>query len=206
MISTYHLKSRFQTLLRPLAAGLYRMGVTANQVTLSACLISVALGALALLHPEHNYLFLLISLWCLLRMAANALDGMLARDFRQASPLGAVLNELGDVISDAALYLPFALIAGTQAGLVVAVVLLAVLSEFTGLLGAALGGQRAYDGPMGKSDRALVFGLVGLVAGCGMPVAAFINWVWAITLLLLALTILNRARTAIATHQKGNKH
>ena len=206
MISTYQLKSRFQSLLRPLAAWLYRMGVTANQVTLSACLMSVTLGALALAYPERNYLFLLISFWCLLRMAANALDGMLARDFGQASPLGAVLNELGDVISDAALYLPFAFITGTHAGLIVAVVLLAVLSEFTGVLGAALGGKRAYDGPMGKSDRALVFGVVGMIAGCATPMAAFINWVWTITLLLLVLTIVNRARSAITTHHKGATH
>ena len=108
MSSTYQLKSRFQSLLRPLAATLYRAGVTANQVTVIACLISVALGAAALAYserqPERKYLFLLISFWCLLRMAANALDGMLAREFGQASRLGAVLNELSDVISDIALY------------------------------------------------------------------------------------------------------
>ena len=40
-----------------------------------------------------------------LRMALNAADGMLAREHGQASPLGFYLNELGDIISDAALYL-----------------------------------------------------------------------------------------------------
>ena len=114
MISTYQLKSQWQQLLRPAAAWLYRIGVTANQITIGACLISVALGTMALTHPDRKYLFLLISFWCLLRMAANALDGMLAREYGQASKLGAVLNETGDVISDAALYLPFALVAGDR--------------------------------------------------------------------------------------------
>ena len=41
-------------------------------------------------------------------MAFNAIDGMLAREFGQKSRLGAYLNELTDVVSDAALYLPFA--------------------------------------------------------------------------------------------------
>jgi len=44
----------------------------------------------------------------LLRMALNALDGMLARRTGSESLLGKWLNELGDVISDAALYLPHA--------------------------------------------------------------------------------------------------
>ena len=208
MSSTYQLKSRFQALLRPLAATLYRAGITANQVTVIACLISVALGAAALAYserqPERKYLFLLISFWCLLRMAANALDGMLAREFGQASRLGAVLNELGDVISDIALYLPFALIAGSQPWQVVAVVLLAVVSEFTGLLGAAMGNERGYAGPMGKSDRALVFGITGLLVGCGVYMAPFINIVWAITAALLLLTIFNRGRAALAGHKSGN--
>jgi CDP-diacylglycerol--glycerol-3-phosphate 3-phosphatidyltransferase len=189
-----------------LATQLYRAGVTANQITLGACLISLAIGVLALCYPEHNYLFLLISLWCLLRMAANALDGMLAREFGQASRLGAVLNEFGDVISDIALYLPFAFLAGSRPGLVVAIVVLALLSEFAGLLGAALGNERGYDGPMGKSDRALVFGVIGLLAGCSVPLAAFINWVWVAALMLLLLTIFNRGRSAIAGRRSGNTH
>ena len=45
-----------------------------------------------------------------LRMAFNAIDGMLAREFGQQSALGAFLNELTDVVSDAALYLPFAFV------------------------------------------------------------------------------------------------
>lgn len=201
MISTYQLKSHWQRLLRPTAAWLYVKGVTANQITVGACLMSLLLGSLALWHPERNYLFLLISFWCLLRMAANALDGMLARDYGQATRLGAVLNETGDLISDAALYLPFALIAGTHPWLVVAVVLLALLSEFAGVLSVALGGERACHGPMGKSDRALVFGVVALMAGCGMPVAGFINEVWMVTILLLALTIINRARAAASARK-----
>lgn len=199
-MSTYLLKSRFQSLLRPLAAWLHRAGVTANQITLGACVISLALGAAATILPDRNYLFLLISLWCLLRMAANALDGMLAREFGQASRLGAVLNELGDVISDIALYLPFAFIAGSQPWLVVVVIVLAVISEFTGLLGAAMGGDRCYDGPMGKSDRALLFGIIALLVGCDIPLAGFIQLLWACTALLLLLTIFNRARSAIAGH------
>ena len=112
--------------------------------------------------PER-WPFLLIPLWLFLRMALNAIDGMLAREFGQKSRLGAYLNELGDVVSDAALYLPFALLPPFAALWIGIVIVLAVISEFAGVLGPAVGASRRYDGPMGKSDRAFVFGALGLV-------------------------------------------
>jgi CDP-diacylglycerol--glycerol-3-phosphate 3-phosphatidyltransferase len=196
MISTYQLKSRFQCLLRPLATWLFRRGVTANQVTLASCLLSLVAGVFVAANIEHKQLILLIFIWSPLRMAANAMDGMLAREFAQASRLGAVLNEVGDVISDIALYMPFALIAGSNAWLLAAVVLLAVLGEFAGVLGAALGGERGYHGPMGKSDRALLFSMAALLLGCGVPIAAYLDWLWAAMIVMLMLTIANRCRAA----------
>ncbi|MEQ1773883.1 MAG: CDP-alcohol phosphatidyltransferase family protein [Burkholderiales bacterium] len=187
-----------------MAAWLYHAGVTANQITIAACVVSVALGMGALWNPEHSYYFLLISIWCLLRMAANALDGMLAREFGQASRLGAVLNELGDVISDIALYLPFAFVAGSHAWLVAMVVFLAVGSEFAGWLGTAMHNNRANHGPMGKSDRALVFGIIGLLIGCGVSVAPFINHLWLAIAFLLILTLFNRGRHILAARNTGN--
>lgn len=198
MASTYQLKTRFQSLLRPLTGWLYARGITANQVTVGACLISVAIGVGTVLGGGSPFWFLLIALWCLPRMMANAIDGMLAREFKQASRLGAVLNELGDVISDAALYLAFVLVQGTQLWWIIAIVVLAIISEFTGLLGPALGRERSYAGPMGKSDRALVFGVIAMMAGCNVPTSAWINIVWMIVVALLLLTIVNRSRAVVS--------
>ena len=192
-MSIYALKPRFQALLRPFVGVLYRAGVTANQVTLVACVISVALGAWLVLAP-YPTLFLFVPLWLALRMALNAVDGMLARDFGQASPLGAYLNELTDVISDSALYAPFALLAGSSGWLVGAIVALAIISEMAGVLAHAQAKARRYDGPMGKSDRAFVFGLAGLLVGLGLPLAQAWNWVWGAVIALLIVTIVNRVR------------
>ena len=43
-LSIYALKPRFQSILRPLTAVLARSGVTANQVTLAAGIVSIAPG------------------------------------------------------------------------------------------------------------------------------------------------------------------
>jgi CDP-diacylglycerol--glycerol-3-phosphate 3-phosphatidyltransferase len=131
-------------------------------------------------------------------MALNAIDGMLAREFGQASRLGAYLNELGDVIADGALYLPFALLAGSNAWLVWTIVALSIVSELAGVLGQALRGERRYDGPMGKSDRAFVFGAVGLLAAIGAPLAPALDWIWGAVIVLLLVTIVNRVRRGCA--------
>ena len=110
-MSIYALKPKFQNLLRPLVRQLAAKGVTANQVTLIACLLSILLGVVLALFPTFSSLFFLIPIWFFLRMALNAIDGMLAREFNQKSRLGGYLNEITDVVSDAALYFPFAFVA-----------------------------------------------------------------------------------------------
>ena len=168
MPSIYQLKPRFQALLRPLVQRLHDSGITANQVTLAALVVSLAVAAVVALLIEHLWVFLLIPLWMLLRMALNAIDGILAREFGQQSKLGAYLNELCDVAADAALYLPLALVAGVWPAAVVLVVVLAALTEYAGVLGPMVGASRRYDGPMGKSDRAFAFGVLATGVALGL--------------------------------------
>jgi CDP-diacylglycerol---glycerol-3-phosphate 3-phosphatidyltransferase len=200
-MSIYALKPKFQSLLRPLVAALARAGVTANQVTIAACVISVALGLWLAFTDAPRAAFLLVPLWMFLRMALNAIDGMLAREFGQQSALGAYLNELTDVVSDAALYLPFAFVAPASGVAVGAFIFAATLTEFAGVLALMVGAERRYDGPMGKSDRALVVGLGGLAVGLGWTLPAWTDWViWALVV-LCAVTVANRVRSGL--RQKG---
>lgn len=197
-MSIYELKPRFQALLRPLVVRLHALGVTANQVTLAACAISVALGLWLFFAAPRAGLFALIPLWMFLRMGFNAIDGMLAREHGQQSALGAFLNELTDVLSDAALYLPFALVAPFSPFWVGTVIVLAGLSEFTGALGPTVGASRRYDGPLGKSDRAFVFGALGLYVALGWPLPAAAAWLMPLLAAGVAWTIVNRIRRALA--------
>lgn len=197
-MSLYRLKPRFQALLRPLVGRLAAGGVTANQVTWAAALGSVAVGALVAALAGRRGVFLLLPAWLLLRMALNAMDGMLAREFGQKSLLGAYLNELGDVVSDAALLLPFALLPAFNALWVAAVAVLAVIGELAGVLSQALGGGRRYDGPLGKSDRALVEGALGLLLGLGWQPPAWAGWLMPLLCLLLVATTVNRVRAGLA--------
>ncbi len=203
MASIYDLKPAFQNLLRPTVRWLAARGVTANQVTVAAFVLSSAAGAAVALSTERKEILLLLPAVLLVRMALNAVDGMLAREHGQESRLGAVLNELGDVLSDAVLYLPLCFVAGVSGWLVVSVVVLAGTTEFAGVLTKLAGGSRRYDGPMGKSDRAVVFGLTGLLGGLGVPLAPWIDPLLGLVCVLLVVTVVNRVRRGLAEALAG---
>ncbi|MDV7214062.1 CDP-alcohol phosphatidyltransferase family protein [Azotobacter beijerinckii] len=204
MPSIYQLKPRFQNLLRPLVRRLYDRGVTANQVTLAAAVVSVLLGAAVAVFAGHVWPFALIPLWMFLRMALNAIDGMLAREFGQQSVLGAYLNELCDVIADSALLLPFARVPGVTPLAVVGVTLLAVIVEYAGAMGPLAGAGRRYDGPMGKSDRAFCFGVLGAGVASGLLPGAWIDGLLVLIAALLLWTLVNRVRQGLAEADRNH--
>jgi len=200
-MSLYSIKPKFQNLLRPLADSLAQRGITANQVTLLAAGGSIVVGALAGLAIIARALFLLIPVWLFVRMALNAIDGMLAREHGQKSTLGAYLNELGDVVSDAALTLPFLVFTVRIPAFTVTDVwcfaLLAALVECAGLIGPLAGASRRYDGPLGKSDRALALGAFALWFALGWPMGAWAAWLWRLLILLAGVTIARRVQMGI---------
>jgi CDP-diacylglycerol--glycerol-3-phosphate 3-phosphatidyltransferase len=198
--SIYGLKPKFQSLLRPTVNWLAHSGITANQVTVAALLLSLTTGQVIAVHHGGRSL-LLLPVVLFVRMALNAMDGMLAREHNQKSALGAILNELGDVIADAGLYLPLAVVPEFDPYLVALAVLLSVLTEMTGVIGVQIGASRRYDGPLGKSDRAFVFGLLGLLIGLGVRLNRLIFYILVVMILLLVATIINRARQALREAQ-----
>ena len=202
-MSIYDLKPKFQNLLRPLVIKLEQRGVTANQVTLTACAISVILGLILTALSEYHWLFILIPIWLFLRMALTAIDGMLAREFNQKSCLGGYLNEITDVVSDAALYLPFAFVHPFDTLQIGLIIWLSALTEFCGVLGQVQGKTRRYDGPLGKSDRAFLFGVLGLVYVFVPTLPDFLYGLLWVDIILLIVTCVNRVKSGLA--EVGNE-
>ena len=202
-MSIYDLKPKFQNLLRPLVIKLEQRGVTANQVTLTACAISVILGLILTAFSGYHWLFILIPIWLFVRMALNAIDGMLAREFNQKSRLGGYLNEITDVVSDAALYLPFAFVHPFDTLQIGLIIWLSALTEFCGVLGQVQGKTRRYDGPLGKSDRAFLFGVLGLVYVFVPTLPDFLYSLLWVDIILLIVTCVKRVKSGLA--EVGNE-
>jgi len=198
------LKPLFKRLLKPLVANLARLGVTANQVTIASLAGSLAVGTFVAMHADEAICFGFLSAWLLLRMCLATIDGTLAVDFGQKSRLGGILNEAGDILSDAALILPFAFVVPFRPGEIALVITLAVLSELAGMTGLVLGGSRRLDGPFGKADRSLAFGALGIWTACGGTLPAEAAVLPPTFALLSLVTIGNRLRFAAAKAGTAN--
>lgn len=190
-------KPIIQKFLRPATRHLAAAGITANQVTVTTILLSLAGGGIVLALPGEDWPILLIPVVLILRVAFNHIDGMLACEHNMKTPLGAVLNELADVISDAALYLPLALVPGVAAVLLVPAVVLGILAEITGVMATLIGADRREDGPMSKKPRGLVIGGSALAIGLGVPPGPWLHSLLLIMLPLQVMTIVNRLNRAV---------
>lgn len=197
MISIYKIKPKFQQLLKPILTWLYRNHVTANQLTISTIIFSLGLGISLWFSNEWHFAFFLVPLGLLIRMALNALDGMMARAYNMQSKLGEVLNEVGDVISDMFIYIPLIKIEGVMPEIVILFVSLSVLNEFAGFMGKIISEERRYDGPMGKSDRALVIGILCITLYFTPISALVVNIVLAASAILMIISTIIRLKKAL---------
>ena len=189
MISVYNIKPKFQQLIKPVMEFLHRKKFIPNHITLIALMGSILTGVFVYLDTGWFYL-LVVPFYLFIRMALNAIDGMMARAYNQQSALGEVLNELGDVLADLAIFYPLLLKFGMDkhTNLLVGFIALMIINEFVGVLGKAMGGERRYEGPMGKSDRALFFGLLCLVV---FLFPAVLPWIYYLIILVVLATLVS---------------
>ena len=188
MISIYKLKPKFQKLLMPLLKLLHGLGITPNFLTVFTILFSFFIGYLLFLGIENKIYFLFVSLGLLLRMMFNALDGMMATTYNLKSKEGEILNEIGDVLSDIAIYFPFIYFSSVSIELVIIFISLSVINEFCGLLSKSISGVRRYDGPMGKSDRAFFVGIICIVLFFTNTILVYIDYIFLTAIILMIIS------------------
>lgn len=197
MISVYKLKPKFQQLILPVLLFLHKRGITANQITIASVGFSVVIGILFWNAGQFPILFLVLPIGLFLRMVLNALDGMMARKFNQTSKLGEVLNEMGDVISDVIIFFPLLKFQPESLYWIVIFIVLSVVNELAGVLAKIVGQQRRYDGPMGKSDRALLIGIYGLILFFGTDISKYSQYIFITINILLLLSTYIRLKKGL---------
>ncbi len=188
MISVYKLKPKFQKLLQPLLLLLKRIGVSPNHITVFTIIFSIIIGYILFLGIQDRFWFLIVAVGLLLRMMLNALDGMMAKQFNLQSKLGEILNEIGDVISDIAIYLPFIYFESIKSEYVIFFIFLSIINEFCGVLAKLISGTRRYDGPMGKSDRAFLVGVICIIIYFTDSILIYLDYVFIISIFLMLMS------------------
>ncbi|MBS0629617.1 MAG: CDP-alcohol phosphatidyltransferase family protein [Verrucomicrobia bacterium] len=192
MSSIYLINPKFQRLLQPTISFLYKSKVTPNQVTIFTTLFSITFGLYFIYAGKESWWMMPIVL--LVRIALNAIDGMMAKQYQIQSLLGAYLTEMGDMISDFFLYLPFAF---EFPWIMAIMLLLSLMSEVAGVLAHTFHAERRYDGPMGKSDRAFCLGSLGFLMSFDLISPLWATIIFTLISCLLCLTIFFRVRNAI---------
>lgn len=185
-MSIYNLKPWFRSKLSTITHSLWKRGITPNQVTVCAIVLSVVYG---LAMPYADILFLLFPLFVIFRMALNAIDGLMATTYSMQSKFGMFLNEAGDIVSDIFLILPFALFVPWY--LFYPFLILAIITELVGIVQLFIRGERRYDGPMGKSDRVFALSIISLFVWFNGSVP-YMTAVFILFNLMLCKTIYNR--------------
>lgn len=194
-MTIYDLKPKFQDMLRPLVVTLFKSGITPNQITVFTCFLSIAVGLF--LYLSENNLFAILPFFFFFRMALNAIDGMLAKEHNLKTSLGAVLNEVTDVVSDGFLYFAFIKFTFINQKLLLFIIFFAIVTEVTGLSALINNKPRQYAGPMGKSDRAFVFSVLAILISFGVDHQSIYNGILSLVAVLLLMTVANRTMRAV---------
>lgn len=161
----YGVKPKFRQQLRGLARAAGRRGVTPDQVTSAGVAASVA-GGLALAAGRFTRrAYLVVPVLAFTRIAANALDGLVAEETGTGRPAGELYNETADRMGDIAFLAGAAAVPGVPPALAMGALGAAELASFVGITAKAAGGRRRFEGPMGKPDRMFALGAAGLLAG-----------------------------------------
>lgn len=197
MISIYKIKPKFQKLLLPILRFFNKLGITANQITFSAIFLSIVIGVSFWFADYNSCLYLVLPIGLLLRMALNALDGMMARIYNQQSKKGELLNEFGDIFSDLIIFLPLVKYESQDILLVVLFITLSIINEFAGLLGKVISNERRYEGPMGKSDRAFVIAVYGIIGFFQVDIKNNIPLIFILLILLLIVSTVIRLKKSL---------
>jgi len=192
LISIYEIKPKFQQLLMPIVDWMRKIGMTPNQVTILALVLSIVTGIILSIFHENKWIYILMPIVMFVRMALNAIDGVMAKKYQMKSHLGLLLNELGDVISDLFLFIPFVLIAEDYGIGIMLFISLSIISEMAGVTVRVIGSSRRYDGPMGKSDRAFIVGFISFLIFVHLNIIPYLHFVFYVCSILMLINIYNR--------------
>lgn len=155
----YLQKGNFQKVVRWLAGS----WMSANQATLFGIgfvLLTSLSFFIGLNNNNHRWFLLLIPVFLTFRMAMNALDGMLAREYGTGTVSGELFNEALDILGDTICYGSLFFIPNPPHLSLTLFLLLSWMAEYVGVMGKGFpGGVRRHETYLGgKPDRAVWMG------------------------------------------------
>jgi archaetidylinositol phosphate synthase len=161
-------------ILRPIARGCIRAGLTPDSFSVMAFLASVAAG-FAFFSGEVPAATALVAVNALF----DSLDGAIAREMRLSSTRGDFLDHVLDRYAD--IFIITGIFAGGAAPWFIGVFGLTgvLMSSYLGTQAQAVGIGRYYGGTLGRADRLVLIVLAGLLTlwmPAGFSGVSFLGW------------------------------
>ncbi|MCJ7639607.1 MAG: CDP-alcohol phosphatidyltransferase family protein [Euryarchaeota archaeon] len=150
-------KGRVRGILNPLARTLYRLGVSANLLSLLSVISAIVAGAAFCVHVLP---LAIVAIAC--NALFDALDGCLARSSNSESRQGDLIDHVLDRYSDIFIFggITIGGYVAWQIGLIAIVGVL--MTSYLGTQAQALGIGRNYSGLLGRADRLVLVFFVAL--------------------------------------------
>ncbi|MDQ2903101.1 MAG: CDP-alcohol phosphatidyltransferase family protein [Chloroflexota bacterium] len=190
----YAIKPWWQSRLAGIESALVKRHVHPDVITLAGVVCAGLLGAVLVGSGQWPLLALAVPPLAIGRLAANALDGLVARHSGLAHPRGELFNECCDRISDILVFGSLSFTRQVIAPLAWGVLVLALLSSYIGITAKAAGGKRQFGGLLAKADRMIFLTLFAPVVILKGPVAW--NWLLLAFIPALLITLVQRYRWA----------
>jgi len=196
------IKTRDTGWARALAARLAAKGLSANAISVLGAVFALAAGAAFVFSdgPAWRAWLVVAAAGIQLRLLCNMFDGMVAVEHGQATPVGALYNDVPDRIADTVILVGagYAVASGPwNPTLGWACAVMAMLTAFVRVLGGALGTPQFFFGPQSKSQRMAVL-TVAALAGASMPrpgwAGALLTTALAVVLVGSTITVVRRLR------------
>lgn len=171
MDGLYALKPWYTRRLAGVRGWLVTRDVSPTAVSLAGVAFACVAATVVAFAPHHALSALGAGGSLVCRLACANLDGGIARATGRVTARGSVVNELSDRVADIVVIIAF--LAHAPLWAVAVTALAATLPSWVSLTGAAAGTQRLQGGPMGKTERCLLY-VVAVGTGYFVPVLAIV--------------------------------
>lgn len=175
MESTQKFTKRLQRDLQPRAAYAANHNMAPSHFYISSMLLSLVGGILVTAGSPLHWPMLLVCLILFARILCTNIALLLICEHRMTSHLNIFLAELHVAVSDALILLPFGFIEGVSGAIVVSTVVIGLLCQMASIIAVPIVSSRRHDGPINSTDRLIVFGLIALIIGVGIPPFLWVN-------------------------------
>jgi len=187
----YKVKAQFQRVLNPVKNIFIKLKISPTAINVWAVVFSILMGLAFFYSSQYRLLLIAVPFLAFLRIAYNALDGMVARETKAKNQKwGEVLNESLDRLSDICVFVGLAFTSYMNFQLVAVCLIVTLFSSYLGIVSKAAGGKRMYSALMGKADRMFYLSVAAVAAYIWGTY--LINYFVVFILALICLTVVQR--------------